>query len=317
MKPAMKRVLVTGASGFVGGLLVQRLLDAGFPLSLAGRAAQSPAAEARGRYFAVGEVDSKTDWRPALADCDAVVHLAAQIPQPGVRDEAFEEVNDRGTARLLDQAEASGARLFVLMSSIAAAADNSAQAPVNERTGPNPTSPYGRSKLAAEGHMKRFEGPGRCGIVLRPPIVYGLRAPGNWRPLQRLAATGLPLPFGSVDNRRTLIAAENLADAIFHVVSSPETAGKSGTYMVSDDQSVSLREILTWLRSGMNMPPRLVRVPPASLTFLLGILGKEKIAKSLLGDLEVDSSLFRDTFGWAPKVQPREAIIRSGEGYRR
>jgi UDP-glucose 4-epimerase len=309
----IKRILVTGASGFVGGLLVQRLGDAGFALSLAGRTAK--ASSAGMRHFAVGEIGPLTEWRPALEDCDTVVHLAAQVPLPGVPDDAFSEVNDRGTARLVEQAEASGVKLFILMSSVFAVADNATEVPVSEKTRPTPTTPYGRSKLAAESHMHRFEGPGRSAIVLRPPIVYGSGAQGNWRLLQRLAATGLPLPFGSVNNRRTLIAAENLADAIFHVVSSHGTG--SGTYMVSDEQSVSLREIITWLRSGMGMAPRLLPVPPASLTFLLRALGREKIAKSLLGDLQVDSSLFRETFGWAPKVHPREGIIRSGAGFRR
>ena len=179
------------------------------------------------------------------------------------------------------------------------------------------STPYGRSKLAAEGHMSLFEGPDRAAIVLRPPIVYGVGAQGNWRLLQRLAATGLPLPFGSIDNRRTLIAAENLAAAIFHVVSSPNRAVKSGTFMVSDSESASLREILTWLRKGMGMSPRLLPIPPATLTFLLRILGKERVAKSLLGNLQVDSSLFRNTFGWSPKIHPSEGIVRSGAAFRR
>src|SRR5262245_47044400 len=102
----MKRVLVTGASGFLGGLLALRLSDAGFHLNLASRTVK--ASDAGMRHFAVGEVGPRTDWRWALEDCDAVVHLAAQLPMPGVRDEAFDEVNDRGTARLVEQAAACG-----------------------------------------------------------------------------------------------------------------------------------------------------------------------------------------------------------------
>src|SRR5262245_26616190 len=102
----MKKVLVTGASGFLGRLLAQWLSDAGFALSLAGRTAK--ASDAGMRHFAVGDVGPLTDWRPALEDCDAVVHLAAQLPMPGVAEEAFDEVNDRGTARLVEQAGASG-----------------------------------------------------------------------------------------------------------------------------------------------------------------------------------------------------------------
>jgi UDP-glucose 4-epimerase len=313
----VKRVLVTGASGVVGSTLVTRLCEAGFALNLAGRAARTPAQEAHIRHFAVGQVGSQTDWRPALEDCEAVVHLAAQVPLPGVPDEVFIEVNDRGTARLVEQAAASDVKLFILVSSVFAVSGNSAEASVSERTRPAPTTPYGRSKLSAESHMGRFDGPARSGIVLRPPLIYGAGAQGNWRLLQRLAATRVPLPFGSIDNRRTLIAVENLADAIFRVVSLPQSDIKSGAYMVSDEEPVSLREILTWLRAGMGISPRLVPVPSALLTFLLGVIGKKNIAKSLLGNLEVDSSLFCASFGWSPKVHAREAIIRSGAGFKR
>ncbi len=268
-------------------------------------------------YFAVGEIGSRTDWRAALQGCEAVVHLAAQVPLPGVSDEAFDEVNDRGTARLIEQCAASEAKLLVLMSSVFAVTDNTAKAPIDEQTQPNPTTPYGRSKLASENHMKLFDRPGRCGIVLRPPIVYGAGAQGNWRLLQRLAASGVPLPFGAVRNRRTLVAAENLADAVFRLISLPPAELKSGTYLVSDQESVSLTEILTWLRIGMAMSPRLLPVPPALLEFSLRAFGRQKIAKSLLGDLEVDSRLFRETFCWSPMVQPREGITRSGAGFQR
>ena len=311
----MKRILVTGASGFVGRLLVRRMLDAGFALNLSGRAEKTAVPQGENRYFAVGEIGSRTDWRAALQGCEAVVHLAAQVPLPGVPSEAFEEVNDRGTARLVEQCAASEAKLLVLMSTVFAVADNSAEVPIDEKTQPNPTTPYGRSKLASENHIKLFEGPGRCGLVLRPPIVYGSDAQGNWRLLQRLAASGVPLPFGAVRNRRTLIAAENLVDAIFRVISRPPAELKSGVYMVSDKESVSLTEILTWLRAGMAMSSRLLPVPPALMEFSLRALGKQKIAKSLLGDLEVDSRLFRETFDWSPAVSPREGITRSGAGF--
>ncbi len=229
----MRRILVTGASGFVGRLLVQRLGDAGFPLTLAGRTATAVQGD-NSRSFAVGGVDRNTDWRPALEDCDAVIHLAAQVPGPGVTDEVFSEVNDRGTARLVEQAASSGARQFVLMSSLSAVSDNSSSAAINEQTLPEPSTSYGRSKLAGESHMVMFEGRDRIAITIRPPIVYGAGAQGNWLLLQRLAATRVPLPFGSINNCRTLIAAENLVDALVRVVSMPEP--KSGTFLVSDGE---------------------------------------------------------------------------------
>jgi UDP-glucose 4-epimerase len=216
---------------------------------------------------------------------------------------------------LIEQAVSSGARQFVLISSLSAVSDNSSSVPINEQTLPEPSSSYGRSKLAGESHMVMFEGRDRTAITLRPPIVYGAGAQGNWLLLQRLAATGVPLPFGSINNCRTLIAAENLVDAIFHVVSAREPT--TGTFLVSDGESISLREILTWLRRGMGIPPRLVPIPSSALNALLRAVGRERIAKSLLGDLQVDSSLFGNTFGWAPQLHPSEAIVRSGAGFQR
>jgi UDP-glucose 4-epimerase len=96
----------------------------------------------------------------------------------------------------------------------------------------------------------------------------------------------------------------------------PESAVTSGTYMVSDSESVSLAEILTWLRSGMGLSSRLLHVPPALLRFAFSVLGREKTAKSLLGDLQVDSTHFRNTFGWAPRINTREGITRSGADFR-
>ncbi|MDW6020963.1 NAD-dependent epimerase/dehydratase family protein [Mesorhizobium sp. BAC0120] len=305
------RILVTGYSGFIGASLVQLLLDAGYRLNLAGRTVNAEHNQNR-RYFAIGDIGPSTDWSRALEDCQAVVHLAAQVPASGVSDELVRKVNDLGTARLLEQASISGVKRFILMSSVFAVTDHSVDTVVDERLPPAPSNPYGRSKLAAEGHLLTFSGEGRRGIALRPPLVYGAAARGNWRLLQRLAASGIPLPFGGVCNRRTLIAVDNLTDALLKLISLPHDALRPGIYMISDSESVSLAEILCWLRHGMGLPQRLPPVPAVVLKAALKALNKEQAAKSLLGDLEVDSTLFRRTFDWAPKIDAKEAVTRSG-----
>src|SRR5262245_54524297 len=158
------RILVTGYSGFIGTCLVRSLLKAGYTLNLGGRTVS--AEQNHGvRYFAIGDIGPSTEWGPALEDCEAVVHLAAQVPASGVSDELVRKVNDLGTARLLEQAAISGARRFIFLSSLFAVTDHSADAVVDERLHPAPSSPYGRSKLAAEGHLRKFTGEGRCGIA--------------------------------------------------------------------------------------------------------------------------------------------------------
>jgi UDP-glucose 4-epimerase len=302
------RILITGAGGFVGGLLVERLAADGHGLVLAGRT--TPAS--KHRFVPVGELGSRTGWREALEDCGTVIHLAAQTPQRGTPDDTYMEVNDRGTARLVEQAMAANVRTFVHLSSIFAVTGNSATGTIDETTPARPETVYGRSKLEAERHVAGFAGDDRKAIILRPPIVYGVGARGNWRLLQRLAASGLPLPFGAIRNRRTMIAADNLVDAIAAIASLPQDRLKPGAYVVSDAQSVSLREILVWLREGMGMPPRLMPAPRKALEFAMKAVGRRRMARSLLGDLQLDPSLFRDTFGWTPRVSPREGIVRSG-----
>ncbi len=306
------RILVTGYSGFIGRPLVNTLREAGYKLNLSGRSTIS-ADDEYCKYFEIDDIGPSTEWRHALDGCEAVIHLAGQVPIRHMSGKLLTEVNDLGTARLLEQAKVSGVRLFVLMSSSAVVADHSSDAAVDERRPPAPSSPYGRSKLAAEAHLSRFTGSGRIGIALRPPLVYGAAARGNWYLLQRLAATGLPLPFGAVHNRRTLISVENLVDAILRVISmSPAADVPPGVYLVSDNETVSLVEIITWLRTGMGFRPRMASVPPVLLQVALKLFKKETAAKALLGNLEIDSTVFRRTFDWEPKISAREAITRSG-----
>ncbi|MGE3229792.1 MAG: NAD-dependent epimerase/dehydratase family protein [Hyphomicrobium sp.] len=311
----MGRILVTGSSGFVGGHVARRLLAAGFALSLAGRG-KVAGLVGDVRRFDVGPLNRNTDWREALAGCDAVIHLAAQAPAPGVPDEAFDEANDRGTERLVVQARQSPAKVFVLVSSALAVADHASREPLSEQTPPKPESAYGRSKLKAERHLATFVEPGRGAVALRPPIVYGQGARGNWRLLQRLAASGVPLPFGGVDNRRTVVAVENIADAIVHVLGAREVPGRLPAYMISDGRAVSLRQMLTWLRQGMGLPPRLFPVPASLLAGALSFVGKARIAGSLLGDMEVLSSQFERDFAWMPVIDTEAGIRQSGVDFR-
>lgn len=299
----------------MGRRLVAKLASEGHELTLAGRSAAANGASGN-TAITVGGIGPETDWREALNRCDVAIHLAAQVPARGVAPEDFDRVNNRGTARLAEQAFDAGARLFVLLSSVHAVADNSAEGVVSGDT-PSVavTAPYGRSKLAAETHVADFSHAGRVGISIRSPLIYGWDAKGNWALLQRLAASRLPLPFGAIRNRRNLIAVDNLADALAAVVSAPLNQDASGVYSVADAEAVSLADIVGWLREGMGRSPRLLPIPDSSLRLLLRTVGQERIVRSLLGDLEVDSSRFRAAFRWTPPLTAKEAIRASAAGY--
>lgn len=305
----MMRVLLTGSSGFVGQKVGQRLDAAGFSITRAVRSIDRNSAS-----IEIGSIGRDTDWRAALYGCKAVVHLAARVPGAGVSSEEFISVNDLGTARLVEQARQAGVETLIFMSSIFALTENTHETVVDDMTQTRAHLPYGRSKLAAEAHVASFANGERTGISLRPPLVYGAMAKSNWRLLQKLAATGLPLPFGAIRNRRTMISVDNLADAVLAALRGA-SAGKSGAYAVADSESVSIAQIVTWLREGMGKQARLVSLPSALIIAPLKVAGRGMIAQSLFGDLEINASRFRQTFDWSPSETAREAILRSGREF--
>lgn len=296
----MTRTLVTGATGFVGGHLLPRLARDGIAVVSAGRRAPVGVVA---RHVAIGDIGPDTDWGKALEGCDTVIHLAARVPGRAVPPAAFDAVNDRGTETLVRQARAAGVARFVFLSSVFAGGPTLA--------GVIPETPYGRSKAAAEAHVAGFTGAGRLAVSMRPPLVYGHGAKGNWALLQRLAASPLPLPFGTVHNRRSVVAVENLADAILAVLHATPRGKASGAYAVSDSHPVGLSDMLRWLRQGMGRRSGLVAVPPGLLRAMLLPIGG-KIAESLLGDLEVDSASFSTAFGWTPPLATEAAMREAG-----
>jgi UDP-glucose 4-epimerase len=308
----MRKVLLTGATGFVGSVVASHLARAGFSL----RHARRGAASFENESVAIGSsIGPETDWREALCGCDAVVHLAAQTPGRGIPESMFRDVNDLGTKALAEQAKEAGIRAFILMSSIFAVAENSSREAVSDTSSTRPKLPYGLSKLAAESHVAAFATDARIGVSLRPPLVYGANASGNWKILQKIAASDLPLPFGSVRNRRTMVSVDNLADAVVSVLRNA-TPERSGAYAVADSESVSLARIIRSLREGMGKPARLISFPASTLALPLKALGRGQMAASLFGNLEIDSSRFRETFGWRPVETAAEGIRRSGAGFK-
>lgn len=311
----MGQILVTGANGLVGRHLVARLVREGHRLVLAYRTRPNfPQPENSVRSFQVEEVGPKTDWRSGLDGCDAVIHLAAQVPARGASTDLFRKVNDWGTARLLEQVSKAKIGRIILLSSIFSVADHAEDRPVDDVTSPRPVSAYGRSKLAAEMHVASFARTGGIGVSLRPPLVYCGEAGGNWRLLMRLAASPFPLPFAAVDNRRSLIALENLVDAIVSVVDAGEGA-VSGAFAVADDYPVSLADLVLWLREAVGQRPHLFGLPPTLMRLALNASGRAGQAQSLFGNLEVDASRFRRIYSWSPAVTTRDAVMRSGLQY--
>ena len=293
----MNRVLVTGATGFVGRGLVERFIADGVALRAALRTPGILPVET----VTVGEIGPDTEWKAALEGVDTIVHLAGRAHV--MRHEAdalaqFRRVNAAGTAQLAAQAEAAGVRRFVLVSSVKAAADTSTKALV-ETDQAVPGTHYGVSKLEGEAAL-RANAKSMETVILRPPLVYGPGVAANFRALLRLVESGLPLPLGAVRNRRSLIARDNLVDAIFTALSAPKAAG--GIFYVSDGAPLSTLALITGLAKALGKPARLFPMPPGLLRLAAKTLGKADAADSLLGSLEIDDSAFRTATGWGPPL---------------
>ena len=323
------RVLVTGATGFVGRHLLPVLHDAGHSLTLPLRHIDSQARLAKvtesgaERISVLGDIDEGTDWREALEGVDAVIHLAARahlLDESADQSDAFVRVNARGTARLVEQSVEAGVRQFVLMSSIGAVTAASDRL-VTLDTPCAPETPYGRSKLAAERALIELSrGTAMSWTILRPTLVYGPGNPGNMQRLVALVKRGLPLPLGAVTNRRSFTFVENLAKATTIVLS--HSGAADATFLVADGQDLSTPELIRRIAALAGSRTRLPSVPMPLLHGLArgadaftAATGKALPLSSpslrrLVSSLYVDIEPLRAELGWTPPIGVDEGLRR-------
>lgn len=285
----MPKILITGASGFVGHRLALYLSAKGLDVRCAYRKLPD---NRFGDAVSIGSIGAETDWTDALKGCDVVVHLAGHVGSRGVPDEYFSEVNDRGTSRLVEQAQTSHVRLLINASTIAVVTGHASRSVVNDQTPTGNYSVYGRSKLAGENHIAKFVEIDRHAISLRPPMLYGDHASGNWRLLKRVAASGVPLPLSTFRNRRNLMAVDNFVHAVALLATMDHDKVRSGAYAIADQEAVSTADIVRLMRYRMQRPALLFPFPPSFLSIALGLIGQRSAADSLIGDLEIDSGTF-------------------------
>lgn len=290
-----QRVLVTGANGFIGRALCPALA-AGFEVRRAVRAGSTP------ESIAVGDIGPDTDWRASLAGCAAVVHLAARVhvmrETTDDAEAAFHTVNTEGTLNLARQATAAGVKRFVFVSSIKVNGEGRAM-PYTEADPAAPSDAYARSKWAAEqGLWDIARETGLEVVVLRPPLVYGPGVGANFQRMLAWVARGWPLPFGRVDNRRSLLYVDNLVDAIRACLAHPAAAGK--TYLISDGEEVSTPELIRRLAGALGRSAILLPLPPSWLTRAANLFGRGADLERLLGSLAMDSGAIRRDLDWRP-----------------
>jgi nucleoside-diphosphate-sugar epimerase len=296
------RILVTGASGFIGRALVSELAAAGHRVRAAMRQPADVFAR-EGEVVAVSDLTRPVEWRTLLKGIDTVVHLAGIAHAgPGIAEEAYDRVNRLATAELAATARAVGIRRLVFISSIRAQTGPTAARVLTEADAPQPTDAYGRSKLAAEEAVRASEVPF---TILRPVLIYGPGVKGNLASLMKLAQSPWPLPFGLLRNRRSLLARQNLVSAIRLSLDAPETAGQ--TYVVADPEPISLAQIVAALRAGEERWPMLLPVPSFLMGTPLKLMGRRDQWDRLAGELVVDPARLLAA-GWRPTIETRAGL---------
>jgi nucleoside-diphosphate-sugar epimerase len=296
-------VLVTGATGFVGGFLCRALLAAGCRVRGTLLAGEDPAALAGGvQPVLIEPLGAATVWAGALAGVDTVIHLAARVH---VMDEAaadpldaFRTVNVEGSLALARAAARAGVVRLVFISSIKVNGEESAT-PYTRDSPENPADPYGISKWEAECGLRGIAAQtGLELVVVRPPLVYGPGVKANFFNMLKLVQRGIPLPLGGIRNRRSLIYVGNLADALVLCATHPAAAGN--TYLVSDGEDVSTTELLARSAAALGVPLRLIPFPLWLMNLSGALTGKGAVVQRLTGSLSIDPSGIRSELGWEP-----------------
>jgi len=312
------RVLVSGATGFVGEALVSgllfkpcdvkalvRQLSVGLPLAV--------------EQVKVAGLSNSTDYTSALKDVDVVVHLAARVHV--MNDDAtdpltvFRRVNTEGTLNLARQAAQAGVKRFIFLSSIKV---NGEQTALDKPFSPDdrfiPTDPYGLSKYEAEQGLLALAAETAMEVVIiRPPLVYGPNVKANFSSMMKWVGKGIPLPLGSIDNQRSLVALDNLVSFIIQCIDHPKAANK--VFLISDGEDVSTSELLRKVAKAFGKKPLLLSVPTSIMTFTAKLIGKGEVATRLFSSLQVDSSKAQDLLGWTPVTTMDEQLKKTAEAY--
>lgn len=297
-----RMVLITGASGFIGTPLAQALAKQGWQVRGAARNPAAVPAAGGVERVALPDLAAPADWAPLLEGVSHVVHLAGIAHGPGsLPDDLYTRINAEAVGALADAARGRVERL-VFVSSVRAQAGLSADHAIRESDIPEPTDAYGRAKLAGE---RLVAASGVPFAVLRPAVVYGRGVKGNIASLATLARTAMPLPFAGLDNRRSLLALENLISAVTLVLASERALGE--TFLVADAEPISVADLVAAMREGLGRSPHLVSVPHGAVKRLMASFGKEAEWERLSGNFVIDAAKLRG-IGWQPNITTRAGI---------
>lgn len=300
-------ILLTGATGFVGNAILGQL-----PSDKVVVLGRSKPKGNLCKEFHFGNINESDSYEEALSSVDVVIHSAARahVMDESSNDplQAYREVNAHGTLNLANQCAEAGVKRFIFISTIKVNGESTKRGePFRYNDVACPQDDYARSKAEAEAGLKKIsQSTGMEIVIIRPPLVYGPEVKANFASLIELASKNLPLPLGSIYNKRSMVALGNLVDLILLCVEHTNAANQ--VFLVSDGDDLSTSQLLFKITESFGLKPRLLPFPTSILNFILIALGKRNIASRLTGSLEVDIAYTRETLGWTPPLSVEEGL---------
>nr|WP_254212656.1 SDR family oxidoreductase [Burkholderia multivorans] len=319
MEGVVSHILVTGANGFAGRVVCRLALEAGHVVTALVRKRGTSIDGVREWVHENADFDGlKAAWPIDLMP-ECVVHLAGRVHvmRDDARDPdaAFHATNVAGTLRLAESACNRGVRRIVFVSSIKALGEGDRGTPLTEDVRPDPRDAYGRSKLEAERRLADFgKLVGLDVVIVRPPLVYGPSVRANFLRMMDAVARGMPLPFGAVAARRSVVYVDNLADALLRCATDPRAAGEC--FHVADDDAPSIAGLLRMVGDALGRPARLLSVPPGLLRAIGTLTARRAAVDRLTGSLELDTRRIQRVLGWQPVYTTRQGLEATAAWYR-
>ena len=308
----MSRILITGATGFVGNRLLAMLKDKGHECRAAIRRPSS-AVDVPVESIVVGNIDAHTDWTQAVNDVDVIVHLAARVHI--MNDQAenplveFRKINLDGTRSLAEAAASAGVKRFVYISTIKVNGEATTNQPFTSQDDPSPSDPYAIAKWEAEKALQEISREtGLEVVVVRPTLVYGPGVKANFLNLIKLVRKRIPLPLAGIKNKRSMVALDNLADLIISCCEHPAAPGH--VFLAADDTPLSTAELIAKIARAFELRSPAFYFPPAIMAWLSRLLGKQAVWNRLAGSLAVDNSEARKVMDWTPITTMDEELKR-------
>lgn len=303
----MTRILITGSNGFVGQHLLKKLSAAGYEI----RCLQ--------RKNCLAVKDFPNIYEPQIMETNfvphGIVHLAglAHISPRHARKHklSFAKSNGELTRKIVEFAKSRDVKIFINLSSIAVLVGSSSKTVINDNSIPNPRTPYAKSKYIGEIHVKGLQQENRLVVSLRPPLIIGAGAKGNWASLIRLASTRLPLPFANIENSRSFIGIDDLCDRIICVLSQEPSGRKSGEYCVASETALSLQEIVHEIRAARTTADSMFAVPFLLWKIIDLVPGVSPAVKKLTANLILDDRQFCDAFQYRNRHFIKQQIRKS------